>query len=76
MNAETCADFFHRLTLSGRKVKPIQVPPEIPSPELFPSCNQYDFLHEEVFEQDGIYEDIIAVDYKNMYVAPKQSFTF
>ncbi|XP_025115159.1 protein FAM149B1-like isoform X2 [Pomacea canaliculata] len=55
------------LTLSGRKVKPIQVPPEIPSPELFPSCNQYDFLHEEVFEQDGIYEDIIAVDYKNIY---------
>lgn len=30
------------------------------------SSNEYDFLHEEIFAQDGVYEDIIAVDYKNM----------
>ena len=30
------------------------------------SSSEYDFLHEEIFAQDGVYEDIIAVDYKNV----------
>ena len=28
--------------------------------------SKYSFLVEEVIEQDGVYEDVIAVDYKNM----------
>jgi hypothetical protein len=62
------------LLLSGRKVKASHAPvPEIgaltPKGRLTDSSlgsGEYDFLHEEVLEQDGVYEDIIAVDYKNM----------
>ncbi|XP_070185605.1 protein FAM149B1-like isoform X2 [Littorina saxatilis] len=62
------------LTLSGRKVKATRAPPE--STKLSSRdrhhdnshiSSEYDFLHEEVFAQDGVYEDIIAVDYKNIY---------
>ncbi|XP_076461685.1 protein FAM149B1-like isoform X2 [Babylonia areolata] len=66
------------LTLSGRKVKATKAPLEVTSMLTARShrldtgsdshvSSDYDFLHEEIFAQDGVYEDIIAVDYKNIY---------
>ncbi|KAK7507201.1 hypothetical protein BaRGS_00001136 [Batillaria attramentaria] len=61
------------LTLSGRKVKASKAPAELTGltlnrePTSSTTISEYDFLHEEVFAQDGVYEDIIAVDYKNIY---------
>ena len=66
--------FFFRLLLSGTSVKPERVPVgdysthRLKDNSLNGSLrkNEFDFLHEEIFAQDGVYEDIIAVDYKNM----------
>ncbi|KAL8579418.1 hypothetical protein ACOMHN_026783 [Nucella lapillus] len=64
------------LTVSGRKVKAAKAPLEITSMLSAQSgrlsgsshiSSEYDYLHEEIFAQDGVYEEVIAVDYKNIY---------
>ncbi|RUS81765.1 hypothetical protein EGW08_010457, partial [Elysia chlorotica] len=58
------------LSLTGHAVSAAQAPKEalIASERDTPSSSSaYSFLVEEVIAEDGLYEDIIAVDYKNIY---------
>ena len=65
-----------RLVISGRKMKVTRPPKEISKmlrswdgrDVISDDSSQYDFLCEEIFAQDGVYEDIIAVDYRDVYV--------
>ncbi|XP_076459775.1 protein FAM149B1-like isoform X2 [Babylonia areolata] len=70
------------LSLSGQKLRASLAPVEgkmglaplprglTPGPQSRSNysygSDEYSFLHEEIFAQDGIYEDIIAVDYKDI----------
>lgn len=61
--------FCFSLSISGKKVRAIIPPVEArsrnsgtPSTQL----SEYSHLEEEIFEKEGEYEEIIAVDYKDM----------
>ncbi|XP_052262715.1 protein FAM149B1-like isoform X3 [Dreissena polymorpha] len=58
------------LSVSGRSVRAIVPPPEArsrssstPSSQL----SEFSFLEEEIFDCEGEYEEIIAIDYKDIY---------
>ncbi|GFO38388.1 protein fam149b1-like, partial [Plakobranchus ocellatus] len=56
------------LSLTGHAVSPARAPKEaVIASERESSSSAYSFLVEEVIAEDGLYEDIIAVDYKNIY---------
>ncbi|CAG5133293.1 unnamed protein product, partial [Candidula unifasciata] len=52
------------LCITGKHVSPVQAPIASLSGSDWDS-SPYSFLVEEVIEEDGVYEDVIAVDYKN-----------
>ncbi|XP_013388773.1 protein FAM149B1 isoform X2 [Lingula anatina] len=54
------------LSITGRQVTPRSVPSDSLTHRTNPdSAGEYAHLEEEVIEQDGEYEDIIAIDYKH-----------
>lgn len=62
-----CSNF--RLSVSGRKLRAILPPPEARSrASATPSMqkSEFSFLEEEVYEEEGEYEEIIAIDFKDM----------
>ena len=61
--------FSFSLSISGKKVRAIIPPVEARSRNSgTPSTqsSEYSHLEEEIFEKEGEYEEIIAVDYKDM----------
>lgn len=67
------------LSLTGHSVSARRAPKEaLLASERDSSASAYSFLVEEVIAEDGLYEDIIAVDYKNIYednIEHKQQIT-
>lgn len=63
----TFVSIYFRLCVTGQHVSPVHAPVASLSGSDWHE-SPYSFLVEEVIEEDGVYEDIIAVDYKNMYV--------
>lgn len=65
--------FIFRLSLTGRSVEAKSVPIEARSVlssgrEDTSLTSEYTHLEEEIFDQEGHYEEVIAIDYKDMYV--------
>ncbi|GFS18715.1 protein FAM149B1-like [Elysia marginata] len=57
-----------RLSLTGHAVSASRAPKEaLLASERDTSSSTYSYLVEEIIAEDGLYEDIIAVDYKNIY---------
>ncbi|XP_052768509.1 protein FAM149B1-like isoform X2 [Mya arenaria] len=57
------------LSISGRSVRAKMPPPEARSRNASTPSTQseFSFLEEEIYEQEGEYEEIIAIDYKDIY---------
>ncbi|BFZ03308.1 hypothetical protein BsWGS_06347 [Bradybaena similaris] len=64
-NSSLCSD-SQGLCVTGQHVSPVHAPVASLSGSDW-HTSPYSFLVEEVIEEDGVYEDIIAVDYKNIY---------
>lgn len=65
--------FFNRLSLTGKHLVPKSPPFDISSyhsgkHSSRTTQSEYSHLEEEIFSQDGEYEEVIAIDYKDMYV--------
>ncbi|OWF49843.1 protein FAM149B1-like isoform X2 [Mizuhopecten yessoensis] len=62
---------IHSLTLSGQRIRPQQPPLEARSyhsgMSTSNSTSEYTHLEEEIFSQEGEYEEIIAIDYVDIY---------
>ena len=66
-----CPVFVARLSVSGRSVRAKMPPPELRSRNTSSNSGsqvstEFSFLEEEVLDQEGEYEEIIAIDYKDM----------
>lgn len=62
--------FFFRLSLTGRSIEAKSVPIEARSVlsgrEDSSLTSEFTHLEEEIIEQEGYYEEVIAIDYKDM----------
>jgi hypothetical protein len=60
---------FNGLSISGKSIAAVTPPIDKKKPAMVSDeearNNPYAFVEEEIFAQDGYYEDIVAVDYKS-----------
>lgn len=61
---------FCRLSLSGKSLRARKPPVEARSNRqgVDAPITEFTHLEEEIFEQEGEYEEVIAIEYKDLYV--------